>query len=314
MSLTTKRKDGRKYKVNSAGIGSLRRKYQVIMDSTMDEELLSFPGVPAIGSAHPSFSNLFVAYYDIEEGEGPAKKTLTVWANYERSEVSYDGGTLGETPCAIEKWGWDSSTDQKELNQDAITGKALLNSAGEPFDSVPLVSVYSPVFVKVVKFADRQSDAMVHNCKVNDAAVTIGSMSCPAGSLLCAVEEERIFDDPVWNYSYTIRLKYKTNKVKLEGSDVWTDIGWDVAVVDTGMRELKNGVLVMITRGDGENGLPCKITTPELLDGHGSAVARSASGAPATEYAFRFAAYERTSIPSWFYSERIEPSTPQVGA
>lgn len=302
MSSTTKRKDGRKYKVDSGGINSLRRKYQIVMDSTMDSETLSFSNVPAIGSAHPSFNYLFVSSYDIEEGEGVAKQTLTVWVNYERSDVHVDGEGAQQTTCAVEHWGWDASTDQKELVTDA-DGNPVLNSAGDPFDSVPQISVYSPVFTKIVKFTTRQSSAMGCNCKVNSGAVTIGSMSCPEGSLLCSVEEERLIGDANWKYRYTIRLKYKTNKVKIAGANTLTDIGWDVAVTDAGMRELQNGMPVIITRPGKENGVPCAVTSPELLDGQGGAVARSASGTAAVPYNFRFKAYERTSIPSWFYTE-----------
>ena len=300
MAQSTKRKDGRKYKVDSGGINSLRRKYQIVMDSTMDAETLSFSNVPAIGSAHPSYNYLFVSSYDIEEGEGAAKKTLTVWVNYERSEVYND--SEHQTTCAVEHWGWDSATDQKELTTDA-DGKDVVNSAGDPFDTVPQVSVYSPVFTKIVKFTARQSSAMACNCKVNSGALTIGSMSCPEGSLLCSVEEERLIGDANWKYRYTIRLKYKTNKVKIALANNLTDIGWDVAVTDAGMRELQNGMPVIITRPGKENGVPCAVTSPELLDGQGGAVARSASGTAAVPYNFRFKAYERTSIPSWFYTE-----------
>ena len=261
MAQSTKRKDGRKYKVDSGGINSLRRKYQIVMDSTMDAETLSFSNVPAIGSAHPSYNYLFVSSYDIEEDEGAAKKT----------------------------------TD--------ADGKDVVNSAGDPFDTVPQVSVYSPVFTKIVKFTARQSSAMACNCKVNSGALTIGSMSCPEGSLLCSVEEERLIGDANWKYRYTIRLKYKTNKVKIALANNLTDIGWDVAVTDAGMRELQNGMPVIITRPGKENGVPCAVTSPELLDGQGGAVARSASGTAAVPYNFRFKAYERTSIPSWFYTE-----------
>ena len=302
MSSITKRKDGRKYKVDFGGINSLRRKYQIVMDSTMDSETLSFSGVPAIGSAHPTYNYLFVSSYDIEEGEGAEKKTLTVWVNYERSEVYIDGEGEEQTTCAVEHWGWDASTEQKELVSDA-DGKPVLNSAGDPFDSVPLVSTYSPVFTKVVKFTSRKSSVMACNCKVNDGAVTIGSMSCPEGSLLCSVEEERLIGDANWKYRYTIRLKYKTNKVKIAGADALTDIGWDVAITDAGMRELDSGVPTLIKVIDHETGKRCAVTSPELLDGQGSAVSRSASGDAAVPYNFRFKAYERTSIPSWFYIE-----------
>ncbi len=304
MAQSIKRKDGRKYKVDKYGINSLRRKYQVVMDSTMDSENISFSGVPAIGSKHSTYKYLYVASYDIEEGEDAAKKTLTVYVNYERDESAIN---VDDNENKVEQWGWDSSTDQKDLVKD-YDGKSVVNSAGDPFDSVPQVSVYTPVFTKVIKCSSRQNNGMKCNCTVNDTEITIGSMKCPKGTLLCSVEEQRIFDSDIWNYRYTVRLKYKTNKVALGDSEELTEIGWDVGVVDKGMRELKDGKKVMITSFNWETNAPCTATTPELLNGSGEAVSRSASqgnvgSPPPKQYILRFAAYERASFPNWFYSE-----------
>lgn len=306
MASSTKLKDGRRYKVDSLGIDSLRKKFQIVMDAAMGAEDTSFASVPAIGSAHPSFPYLFVQSYDVEEGEGPAKHTLTVYVNYGRQEVHTEGSGQDAYTCAVEKWGWDSSTDQKDLVTDA-TGAPVLNSAHDPFDQVPQVAVYAPVFTKIIKFTSRQSGVAACNCKVNSAAVTIGDLTCPAGSLLCSVEEERLIGDPVWKYRYTVRLKYKTNRVKLMGSSELVDIGWDVAVTDAGMRELDaGGKPVLIKQIDGETGKRCTVTSPELLDGQGHAVARDGTTAP-TPYNFHFQAYDRTTFPGWFYSETDIP-------
>lgn len=305
MAQLTKRKAGRKYKVDSRGITSLSRPYQIILDDTMDAETVSFSGIPAIGSAHPSYSKLKVVGYDIEEGTDAAKKTLNITVNYaiEETETYDPGGGASSETYALEQWGWDSSTDQKELVQD-IDGNQVLNSAGDPFDSVPSVSTYSPVFTKVIKTAARKSGAMAYNCKVNQGSVTIGDQSFPEGSILCSVEEQKLIGDTRWDYRYIIRLKYKTNKVKLEGNSAFTDIGWDVAVTDTGMREIDRSTAqkVMISMPSAETGVPCQISSPALLDGQGHAqeITSSASGTP---YNFRFKAYERASFPTWFYSE-----------
>ena len=53
-------------------IKTLKKDYIVIQDSIMpaNGEKLTFPGVPAIGSAHPVYPDLYVLTYDVQEGEG----------------------------------------------------------------------------------------------------------------------------------------------------------------------------------------------------------------------------------------------------
>lgn len=302
-------KDGRKWSVDAGGVKSLKRKYQVVLKEVTgaDGEGVSFPGVPAIGSAHPSYPGLYVDSYDVEEGEGVAKNTLTVYVNYSpRTTTTETSGEGAEAVTGqVESWGWEAGSEERELI-DAVDGKAVLNSAGDVFDRVPTVSVPAPTFTKVMKFAARQTGAMYCDCKVNADAVTIGGRTYPAGSLRCHVAEQRIIGDPNWMYRYTIQLKYRTNPVKIAFAENVTDIGWDVAITDAGMREKgSDGKLKLIKSIDAETGKKCTVTSPELLDGKGKAVTRSADSTP-KPYNIRFKAYERVNIPAWFYSEPTE--------
>ena len=134
---------GRRWLVNFGGMSTLKRKYVVELDGNNlgeNAEALSFAGVPAIGSPHPVYPGVRVKSYDVEEGEGNEKKLLTVWVNYELVTSETVEGE-GETPVtgAVEDFGWDDGVDEREL----ITGvddNPLVNSAGDPFDSVPRVS------------------------------------------------------------------------------------------------------------------------------------------------------------------------------
>ena len=304
MADVVKQKDGRKWSVDSSGVKSLKRRYQIVLDAVTgaDGEAASYTGLPAIGTAHPVHTGLFVESYDIEEGEGSAKGTLIVYVNYAPRTTETSGSGQDAVTSQVEEWGWDAGTEEREF-VDAVDGTAVLNSAGDVFDRVPTISVPAPTFTKVMKFRTRQSGAVACDCKVNNSSVTIGGRSYPTGSLLCHVAEKRIFGDPDWKYRYTIQLKYRTNPVKLAGANSTTDIGWDVAITDAGMRELdSNGKLKLIKSVDAETGKKCTVTSPELLDGQGHAVARSANSTP-KPYNIRFQAYERVSIPSWFVSE-----------
>lgn len=155
-----------------------------------------------------------------------------------------------------------------------------------------------------MKFKQRQSGAMAFNCKVNSGAITIGGMSCAIGTLLCSVAEKRLIGDPVWKYQYTVQLKFKSNPVKIGGDGTATDIGWDVAITDAGMRA-KTSVgdgeeIRLIRRIDKETGKMCTVTSPALLNGNGYVRSETAND---EIYNFRFQAHERASFPSWFYSE-----------
>lgn len=302
-----KQKDGRRWSVTSDGISTLRRKYQVVLDTNnlgSNGEGISFTGVPAIGSAHPSYSHLKVKSYDIEEGEEQAKKTLTIYVNYESDVEETTGEGQSAVTGAIEDFGWDEGTDEREL-VTAVDGTPLVNSAGDPFDSVPRISVPAPTFTKVIKFRDKKTGWADCFCTTNAGALTVCGIQCAKHTLLCTVSEKRIFGDPEYRWRYTIRLRYRSNKVVLHGSGSPQEIGWDVAIADAGMRELDaNDKLQLIRVKDAETGRMCTITSPELLDGSGHAVSRD--GGSVDPYNGYFQAYLDSSFPDWFYST---PST-----
>lgn len=308
MSTASKQKAGRKYSVDSGGITTLKKDFIVVQNAVMAEngETLTFPGVPAIGSAHPSYPGLYVQSYDVQEGEGKDKQTLTVTVNYGPQTTETSGTGQDAQTVAVDEWGWDDGTDEKEL-VTGVDGAPVLNSAGDPFESVPKIMAPAPVFTKVMKFKTRQSGWNDVTCCVNDSPVTIGGISFPIGSLLCTVCEKRLIGNANWKYQYTVHLRYKSNVVKIGGSDTLTDIGWDVAIADAGMRERNSGTgeKKLIRAIDKETGKMCTVTSAALLDGNGAKLADEAE-----PYNFRFQAYERATFPAWFYSE---PSLQEEG-
>ena len=180
MNSVIRQKDGRRWVVNSGGINTLRRRYQVVLDGNnlgADGEAISFPGVPAIGSAHPSYSGLKVKSYDVEEGEGHEKKTLTVWVNYDTETDETIGEGAEAVSGAVEEWGWDDGMDERELIT-AVNGVALVNSAGDPFDSVPRVSTPAPTFTKIIKFPSKQAGWASSFCTINSGSITVGGINC----------------------------------------------------------------------------------------------------------------------------------------
>lgn len=308
-------KDGTTYDVTENGATNIQLHYQVVLSDPMPATQLitaftdGTTAIPAINSEHPARQGMYVSKYSISQPKGAAKNTLDVTVEYSATGASTDNtqDDPGEEPVATDnqvlEWGWDDGTTSRELVQD-INGNPVINSAGDPFDSVPEVESPAPTFTKVVKFATARSYSQ-YLCAVNANEVQIGSVTCPPNTLLCMISEKMNIGDEVWPYTYTIKLKYRTNKVKRGTDAAVGEFGWCVAVVDAGMREIDDatGKLKLIQVVSQETGQPANVTAPELLDGDGHAVARSASGSPAEPHNLVFFPYPQVSFPSWFYSK-----------
>lgn len=297
MAIEVKELDGRKWSDTTSG-GSVKRRFRITGLAVGFTPAWNYTGLPKVGDAHPSLKGFYCTSRDFEEGEGKAKTTVVVTVNYEPTTTETSGEGAEAVACQVDEWGWDDGTDEKELTS-GVDGTPVLNSAGDPFESVPKVSAPAPVFTKVMKFKARQNGWQSVVCCVNSSQITVGGVTCPVGSLLCTVGEKRIIGDENWKYQYTVRLRYKSNKVKIACADSLTDIGWDVAITDAGMRELdENGEKKIIRAIDKETGKMCTVTSAALLDGKGKKLADDKE-----PYNFRFQAYSRASFPNWFYSE-----------
>lgn len=299
-------KAGKTYSANSNGAQGVKATYQVVLTAplAMDELPTSFSGVPAIGSEHPSRPGLYVTGYEITQPDGEAKHTLNVEVSYAPSnfETQSDPQT-GTESTQITEWGWDDGTTDVELLNDAITGDPVVNSAGDPFEEVPTHSIFTPTFTKVFKTSKRK-DWNNLSCVVNSANVTIGDLTFAPHTLLATVGEKILIGETVYPYEYTIHIRLRSQKVKIAQAQTPTEIGWDLAIVDAGMREMKaGGVMQFIEVWSKETGQPTQVTTSELLNGHGEAMPRSASGTPAEPYVLRFAAYPEAAFPDWMVSE-----------
>ena len=314
-------KAGRNYKVTQNGPGDASIKYQVVLAAPLgaNELPMEFTGVPKIGSEHPTQKGLFATEIAVSQPDGAAKSTLDITVTYTRANITETPGDPGADPPtvdtieAVTEWGWDDGTGEKELVSTVETSpKAVVNSAGDPFDSVPTVSVPTPTFTKVVRSSARKPYS-AYLCTVNDRALTIGDMTCPTGTLLCSVAEKKVIGEWRLPYEYTVRLKYRSNIVPNAETGVDTEVGWDATAVDAGMRELDTSAsppaLKLIQIVSKETGQPATVTAPELLDGHGHAVTRTSAGA-AQAVVLTFPAYRRTQFPEWFYSEPPTPPKP----
>lgn len=310
-------KDGTSYNVNDSGATDIALHFQVQLSEPLGQGQLftSFSdgttSIPAIGTVHPAREGYYVSKYEVRQPQGAAKNTLDVTVKYAPQSFVTEGGG-GEPPepeyvSLIEQWGWDDGTTQREL-VTAVDGTPVLNSAKDPFDSVPQFETPSPTFTKVVRFAERKAGWFNYNCKVNDQTVTIGDDTFPAGTLLCTIAETIDISNFNWPFKYSIRLRYRTNEALLNGETAnMTECGWNAVVCDAGMREIdsETGQLKVIQVLSSETGMPVNITSPELLNGSGQAVTRGSQSSPVTPYNMMFKAYKDTTFPGWFTSQPV---------
>lgn len=309
--MTAKLKDGRKWTVDATGgITSLSRRYVLVRDAipagTPAEEIVSAAGLPVLGSSHSTqHPGLYCVGYSFEEGTEGGKRLLYCDVQYSQYSTGASESNKPPRGQAVESCGWKSGFVQRDMLKDAQTGKALLNTAGQPFDSVPQIEIPSPVFSKVLKTQSRMDAWPSFQGKVNSGAMTVGGISCAKHALRCVqLDCERLWGDEFgFLYRYTIGLQLMQNNAIIEGGSTEADIGWDLAIVSAGTMELRDGadVATPIKTVSAETGKEVFVTNPVLLDKDGKAMLERG----AKPYALRFSPYQEASFPGDFYSEPV---------
>jgi hypothetical protein len=269
----------------------------------------SVDGLPAIGSTHPAFQKLIAQGYTVKEGTGGEKNRYEISVVYQpvSSTGTPEEGEEGEQPeCYVESIGWRTGSVSRDLVVDAETGVAVLNTAGQPYESVPQVDRPSPTWFKVFKTKDRQSSYVNYYGCVNGATMTVGSYSCAKDTLRCVqADEEMIFNDPAgYKYRYSIALQWMSNKVKLRDANTMTECGWQIAIVSMGTVQRTQSGLKRITVPD-QSGNEVPVSAPVLLDGNGAY-----SSSRTDPYTVAYVAYPRRTFPAIFTSE---PTIEEVG-
>lgn len=310
MGLTAQLIGNRKWTEDANGsITSLTRRYQIIRDGipsgTAAEEVTSasVKDLPQKQAAHSAaHPDLKVSGYSWEEGAENRKRVLYCDVAYSIWATEWNAANKPPRGQAVEAIGWRSGTVSRDLVRDAGTGALLVNTAGQPFDSVPQVDVPAPTFTKVVKTSSRQGWA-AYLGKINAGSLTVGGISCGAHCLRCVqCDEERLWGDEFgFKYRYTIGLQLMSNKAVVAGGNSAEEIGWDLAVVSCGTyaRPLQDADAAPVSSLDAETGNIVYASSPVLLDADGMAMLEPG----ATPYAIRVQAYEAANFPGDFTSE-----------
>ncbi len=293
---------GREWSVDVNGAQALTEKYIVFFAEPISAPAATYPGLPSIGSAHGTFTGLFVQGYKIHEGDGSEKNRIIVDVEYAPVVKNGEGEGSGESQTYIEAMGWRSGSVQRDFVTDAVTGEAVLNTAGQPFDSVPQVDRPAPTWYKTWKAKSRNASYVTYANKVNSASLSVGGHSFAAGTVRCVTaDEERIFNDSAgFKYRYSIELQVVSNKVKLNGANTLTECGWHMPIVSTGTLELGTGQNPELHRitVQTDDGSEVPVSSPVLLDQYGHF-----DPSQTEPYTVLFKAFEETSFPAVFTSE-----------
>ena len=308
--LVAKLKGNRKWTEDANGsITSLTRRYQIIRpdipEGSADEEVVStdVDGLPQKQSSHSNtHPNLKCDGYFWEEGSDSGKRVLYCDVHYSVWQSEVSEANRPPRGQAVEQFGWRSGSVSRDLVRDAGTGAILLNTAGQPFDSVPQVDIPAPTFTKVVKTTERQQWEAFQG-KINSAQIIIGGVTCGIHCLRCVqMDEERLWNDDFgYKYKYTIGLQLMSNEAVIGAAEQAVDIGWDLAVVSCGTMEKKtpDSKATPVSSRSSTTGSEVFVSSPVLLDGEGKAMLEPG----ATPFAVRVQAYKAAAFPEDFYSE-----------
>lgn len=202
-----------------------------------------------------------------------------VWkitVTYELKAGGTGSGEEGDDGRRNVKVTFGVAEDSADVSTDIETGLLIVNSAGDPFDSVPQKRTFgAEIRIEFDTATFPKSDYML-NGHVNNAAFTIAGMTFKRCCLMLRVEVTDSDDpDHRWHCSYT--FTQKINPVKppdgYSGDDGGTtmDIGWDVAFAQCGFQYLdpadndaKKKFVVL-----DENGNKTEPSLPMPLDGLG---------------------------------------------
>ncbi len=285
---------------DGGSVKSVADTYTVVMpDGETQAKPTNVSDLPALGDANARFTSLHCAGYLFKQ-RGTNSRVWDIEVEYTLSEGSE---SLEQSDGRITALSWSTPTRQKDLTTDQKTGKAIVNSAGDTFDTVPQTDIPDIQLSITRKEKELKFDRLKQSGTINKTKVKICGFDFPPHTALCNVVYEDTLDEEAdYRYSATYTITFRRNYVDcewVEGQEEAEEddtvglrnIGWDFALADCGFNILDNdGKLCKIVIED-EDGGKTEPSLPVFLDGAGH---RLAEGAEPKFY--RVAAYPETEF------------------
>ncbi len=290
--------------------------YVVMADASTRPTVSNVSGLPSYGdpadatdTAPRSLRVAKIVFSQVANGSRVWKITVS-YELKQKDEGSSQGSDTGRRNIKVSFGVAEDSTD---VTTDMDTGDLIVNSAGDPFDSVPQKRTFGAEIRIEFDTATFPLADYLLNGHVNNAAFTIGGMTFNRCCLMLRVEVTD-GDDPDhrWHCSYT--FTQKINPVKppegYSGDDggPTLDIGWDVAFAQCGFQyldandnEKKKKFVVLDENGNGR-----EPSLPMPLDGQGHPAAEPE---PYRVRVYPEANFSALSIPTIDTSDGTTPST-----
>jgi len=233
------------------------RVFRVILSSTTETfDIQQTCGV-RIGDPHPVNQNVFCTSFDARyDGDSRVVFICTFQYQSTADAASSGGGSDPKSmPPNIRPADWSVSASLAEVPvytwfltnpaTGARVGNPVVpkNAAGDRFDAI---AKYEPIITISVQHWESTDPTrnVEHVGKVNDASFVVGNMTCKRHTLMlrgissqAAVESWGGLAYRGWNTTY--EFAYRTNHVRglwngFGNQTVDADIGWDIAVPETG--------------------------------------------------------------------------------
>ena len=276
---------------------SLPEIYTVVMaDAGTRATADNVSGLPSVGDVHDDFPDLECAGLAFDQVD-PASRVWKITATYTRvsSSVSDEPGEEESRITALE-WGFVSHS--QELVADAMSGKLVLNSAGDAFDKaievdVPDVQIHFVRKEKKFSLAKLQLTGTINDAQVAVLGWTFAPYTARVQvSCRDTLERESKYR---FEYDYTITGRsciVDTAAVTLKNAGNAPDgeLGYRIPVLDAGFNQITEDGKQKILVKDA-NGNFSEPALPQLLDGEGK-VPQSGGALPV---AFVFTPYKTAS-------------------
>lgn len=243
-------------------------RYIVVMpDGETRATLDNVSGLPAVGDAaggSGGLSRLRVSTISFRQRDG-FSPVWDIAVRYERRAGPGNGGD--EDSCS---WGTCETSCDVVSDADDETGAALLNSAGDAFDSVPQKVCYGAEITYRSKTSTFPA-AYEKTGYINNADVTLCGVDFPKHTAMLRVEVEDSGDEFGKRYQVTYTVSRRVNVVRIPSGCGYEekDIGWDVAFAQCGFQYLDDEGEKRKFTVEADDGTVHEVSSPQPLDENG---------------------------------------------